>query len=121
MSEEKPKVTAEVEIRPRPTEALFEMARQPIFPLCALRFERQEKIENPVVTVGVTKKLYNRIRKIYGTNQVIVHCTLPNMAITVFTPTMQRSQDFLQRIKLVNSPKTWVKKAQPHLEKELSR
>lgn len=121
MSAEKPKVTAEVEIRPRPTEALFELARAAIFPLCVLRFERKEKIENPVVTVGVSKKLYDRIRKTYGTNQVIVHCTLSNMAIGVFTPTMQRSQDFLQRIKLVTTPKIWVKKAQPHLEKELSR
>jgi len=119
MSEGAPKVTAEVEMRPRPTEALFELARQPIFPLCVLKFEKREKIENPVVTVGVSEEVYRRIRKIYGTDQIILHCTLPDMVMGLYTPTMQRAQDLLEEDRLVLRAKDWVKKAQPYLEKEL--
>ena len=117
MSEELPKVP--VEVRPRPTEALFEMARQTIFPLCVLRFVKKKDETSPIVTVGVSEKMYRRIKKVYGTDQVIVHCTLPNMILGIYTPTMQRAQDFLQKNKLMLRPKDWVMKAESYMENEL--
>jgi len=110
---------------PPKAEVLFNFANEPTFPVSVLEFtEGDGGEEEPNKSkIRIKNQLYQKISDLYGTNKVLLYCTIPKgyrIRFGAFSPDMQESYSLLAELKLVSSLEEWVSRSQDYIEKYLT-
>ena len=114
-------VTERLKELPSQSIDMMDMAKGPIFPICALKLKKKTKPGVKVTEVEIGSAFYDFLSKIYGTDEIILYCDLRGVSIGSFSPDMQISYDILQKLGLVTKAENWAKRAEPYIEKTVKR
>lgn len=108
---------------PKQDEFILNTAKGQTFPLGVLKLRKKDTPEKFLAELELDEKIYNYLTQSYGSDEIILYCTFeaPIPALGAYSPDMQISQGFLEKIGVISNNINWVKEARPFIKKNLSR
>jgi len=112
----------EVEAMPTraPTEIWRDLAHIPTFPFFIIKFTESKTIEDFTLELRVKPKVYEHIKNVYGTDEVIFYFDLPRGEIVAWTLDMLLTIRLLSEEGIMSTPKDWVIKSRPYMSDVLA-
>lgn len=115
------KIEAEAIPFKKPMEILFEVAHFPTFPFLVLKFVKSPTVETFHQEIKVKPQLYERILKVYGTDEVIVYFDIPRGGMSAWTKDMHLAITLLNKIGVMMHPRNWVAEARRFISGVIAR
>ncbi|RLI22085.1 hypothetical protein DRO54_02035 [Candidatus Bathyarchaeota archaeon] len=98
-----------------PTEIWRDLAHIPTFPFFIIKFTESKTVEDFALELRVKPKIYEHIKNIYGTDEVIFYFDLLRGEIMAWTLDMLLTIRLLSEEGIMSTPEDWIKKSRPYM------
>ncbi|MCP8316512.1 MAG: hypothetical protein H3Z51_06595, partial [archaeon] len=108
-------------IRPKPAQALLEIAHVPIYPFCLIQLKQETKLKPPILTLEVGSRLYESLIDQFGENRIALYYDLASGIIGTWTKDMMITFRVLSKLKLMSPLESWVARSREYMMNLLSK